>query len=643
MPRQGMTLFEIVISMALVATAFVVILSAIPIGLRLQEKSRFQLYASAKALDLITSFNTLPPRDARVSLSSVDGPWDAQGAYRPSVFDLEQRLGNQVNGLIPLPPDIARRIDSDDDEIQRLLATGAHLFYPSPKPTTGLSDVQTVAIPPSEARRLVVGIVGAAQDNQIPGFPNQAWPAYSAYPAPPDTGMGLGSLWAGIDPQLEIVNRTEFAEDATPVPWEGNGVAPHGSGSSAGAYWYSPSMRPVVEVVKERALRYMVLALWYAQQKSLPDNPWYTGARATRADVDALLEQTPNVRALQATAIRLLAHAGMVLTRHCSKAELDAGYLLPTYNFANAANGILPANVRVTTEMIANWHENCMDAAMAYASRLPYDWGIPRPYNRAIFSDAPLLQWDIWAPGNERFTGTILGSAKTAEQWKVLTPTPVLNGAVPGLPTLTMLASPAAATQRFNLTEAFQPSQRCRELVFWSVDWQSYEDFESASSAAVDASRYILNKPRRDNGQLLTWNERMRNSWKATQQGANIERPSFRNPERKLLFLKELPTLAPGASEPMGGKIFGEERLFNEWWDKVIPDIGNGDPKARTTYNGPGFTTGLTGGIFSGIYGADRNGNGSYDRGLRPAAQRLRATTIARFIVYDPRLPMLLR
>jgi hypothetical protein len=36
-----------------------------------------------------------------------------------------------------------------------------------------------------------------------------------------------------------------------------------------------------------------------------------------------------------------------------------------------------------------------------------------------------------------------------------------------------------------------------------------------------------------------------------------------------------------------------------------------------------------------GTYGADRNGNGRYDRGTVPKSVRLRATQVARFTIYD--------
>jgi hypothetical protein len=47
--------------------------------------------------------------------------------------------------------------------------------------------------------------------------------------------------------------------------------------------------------------------------------------------------------------------------------------------------------------------------------------------------------------------------------------------------------------------------------------------------------------------------------------------------------------------------------------------------------------------IFNGQHGADRNFNKLLDRGTVPPSVRLRATQVARFNVYDPRIPCLVR
>ena len=47
--------------------------------------------------------------------------------------------------------------------------------------------------------------------------------------------------------------------------------------------------------------------------------------------------------------------------------------------------------------------------------------------------------------------------------------------------------------------------------------------------------------------------------------------------------------------------------------------------------------------VFSGLHGADRNANGKLDRGPLPTSTRLYAVQVARFNVYDPRVPVVLR
>ena len=47
--------------------------------------------------------------------------------------------------------------------------------------------------------------------------------------------------------------------------------------------------------------------------------------------------------------------------------------------------------------------------------------------------------------------------------------------------------------------------------------------------------------------------------------------------------------------------------------------------------------------VFAGQFGADRNYNKKIDRGNVPPSVRLRASLVARFNYYDPRIPCLLR
>lgn len=129
-------------------------------------------------------------------------------------------------------------------------------------------------------------------------------------------------------------------------------------------------------------------------------------------------------------------------------------------------------------------------------------------------------------------------------------------------------------TARFNLTDPFHAAERCREVVFWAVDWMDYEDFETAADPPID-SRSLANT-----------------------------------------------SAAYGAKSSRGAEA---------------------SDNAASVYNVSslrGFTT------FAVQQPVDRNGNGrpsgasdrSYDTGNVKPTVRMRASSIARFVYYDGRL-----
>jgi hypothetical protein len=126
----------------------------------------------------------------------------------------------------------------------------------------------------------------------------------------------------------------------------------------------------------------------------------------------------------------------------------------------------------------------------------------------------------------------------------------------------------------FNLTKPFQPAERCRQLVFWAVDWKSYADAETAPSAPQDASRF----PYDSDG------------------GANYNGGAhkFHNPERFFTF---------------------------------------GDASRSTIVESASNKS-----VYLGLYGADRNGNKRLDVGPVPSSVRMRAVSVARFNFYNPRV-----
>ncbi|MBA3845509.1 MAG: hypothetical protein H0X45_02565, partial [Planctomycetes bacterium] len=135
-------------------------------------------------------------------------------------------------------------------------------------------------------------------------------------------------------------------------------------------------------------------------------------------------------------------------------------------------------------------------------------------------------------------------------------------------------------------------AERCRQVVFWAVDWQAYEDFETAPSARWDARLF----PADSRGKYVRFNA--------------LSNDGGGPPERQLAF-----------------------------WDSARTVLGTygANPGAFGFANNNGVNA-VRADSAVGQFGADRNGDGDLDRGPLPAALRLRASTIARFAFYDKRL-----
>jgi hypothetical protein len=303
---------------------------------------------------------------------------------------------------------------------------------------------------------------------------------------------------------------------------------------------------------------------------------------------------------------------------------------------------------RLNRQIIKNYTENAMKLGMRFAACYPYDWGSPRPLNRATMMDFPLLQYDMFDPGRitpniATFSGYSYGArpadgampAKSPEQWRIISAQPITNlGRSICYPSLNLTAlwpSISSTTpDHFTLARPFEVADRCRQFVFWAVDWQSYEDFETAPSAPVDASRYPKRSP---HGANLSGNAAKPNIAMNSASFADRHQFSARNPEKSMAFTVPSENEPTGSDLPLGGN------------DSMgSPDKGN-TPEAIA--------------IFSGQYGADRNFNGTrtetnaageinviygkLDRGNVPKSVRMRAVLIGRFNYYDPRLPMVMR
>ncbi len=215
--RHGFTLFEVAISTLIVVVVVLATVMSLPLGIRLQQEARHGLHAAAITLTLLDAahhpapvLDSARPR-ARIGTPTRDGLL-AAGVYGSAFAPDIERLASQLKLAIPLPSDIARRLDSDDDAIRRHLDAGGRLFYLDPTGVPYLNESASFPgfVPiddPSARQELVFAVLGAPQQNALFATPWDDQPRYAQYPFPPS---------AVRPPACASNARTDFGDEATP-------------------------------------------------------------------------------------------------------------------------------------------------------------------------------------------------------------------------------------------------------------------------------------------------------------------------------------------------------------------------------------------------------------------------------------------
>lgn len=191
--RRGMTLFEVAISMAILSVAVIATMLAIAGGSKAQTAARMQMYAAARAMQLIDAWAQQPFTASYQELEVSE-----LGQRGVSLIqDLEHRLLSSPTGgtyrgwggIRVVPPEIARRIDSPDDEIARILNEGGQLYYfPKSGIQVGgdLADNFTDELSlGSESHKLVFAVRGKPQQNAVHSHPLNIFPTVEYYAFPP--------------------------------------------------------------------------------------------------------------------------------------------------------------------------------------------------------------------------------------------------------------------------------------------------------------------------------------------------------------------------------------------------------------------------------------------------------------------------
>ena len=708
LPHQAaFTLFEIGISLIIIAFGVVTVMMTIPVGIKVQQISRMSLLASAKAMELVEGFSGRIGGE-RIAEFETPEPWETRPfSYSSTRWDMECRSSRWDAGMIPLPLDIAKRLDSDGDEIQNLLASGAYLYYADPKILPGVDPRFVNNEAPNEAMKLIFAVSGYAQNNAIPVFPWKAWPYRAAYPSPPlytalDRNKQMMPMPSGdptADPQqmstwssryLMGPGNPRYASDITNNPsgiygwnsWEGwcNGQAdpslPMNRDLTMDAVFqaavkYFDTLKtidlsseqrndPADLIIQPLRVGLTEAVVAFCKDKFNPgraiDKPteyeeYYSPPIATPSYRDLSKQFENNFRTLCQAAevlpgrsedpVKALLRAKIALRVQCMRfmAFASGTYYLKRVGAGETVPNLASFSIdskALSLDRLRYFHDCCVQAAAIYAASFPYDWGAPRPITRCIMMDEPLIEFDLFHSRSRPFAGT--SPSILAEMWKPVSAQAITSIGLPaffpgvlqynasGVASWDVNKSPFTKDTRaaghpfwgdanhFTLTRPFQAAERCRQLVFWSVDWQSYEDAETAPGAPLDASRVPYHGMHMQNLN----NHDSRYSSEFWSIDSVYDALHLRNPERNLQFTKDMSQVSTGKDLSGSDSIQGLSHGGS--------DVGLGNINVAV-----------------GAYGADRNHNYILDRGTLPRSVRQRAQTVGRFQFYDPRIPVTLR
>ncbi len=662
-----MTLFEVAISLVIMTVGILSCIMLFPAGIKAQQMAKMKLLAGAKAQEMVDSFVSSTTANPTIDVEAYN-PWDVPVTYRSLSWDLETRLSSHRFGIMPLPLEIARRLDSENDEIQTILDQGGYIYYSQPNAVSSMQETSLEAAPANENQTLIFAVTGYAQQDSLTIFPWKAWPYVGNYPSPPlhayrPTGGAENIFTSGLTGNFVFHYWTHWdfgdSTGVTPEELVDPRMVTVLQAYEDYEYGTSPTDQGPTEA---KCIAYIQAALAYCVAVGVPsyfydppvapDPTFMPGVGLQFTPIKEFEGWTSAQTAapaahLQVQAIRFLAHAAACITYYHRLNELGgqpsvagSGFPIPA---AATAIGASPA-VELTHDKLLYYHESCLNLAMLFASRFPYDFGAPRPIQRSIMMDHPLFEPDLFgAPlSGTHFNGNPLApGVSTAQHWRPIPGQPLKNpGASYSFPNrpLPAAGNPFWGDQaHFTLTRKFQPKERCRQIVFWSADWQSYQDFETAPSAPVDAGKYPIAAPLAG----VTFDQRL-----SAVSFRDEMMYAFRNPEKTLLFVHDMTgtiaTPPPAPSRVQTGTILSKK---NEVDILLTPNDANPHVPPDRIPSAPATPDQIATAkmIFTGQYGADRNFNYRLDRGPVPPSVRLRATQVARFNFYDGRVPAPIR
>jgi hypothetical protein len=732
--RSGFTLFEVSISLAIVSFSVISVIMLLPGGLKSQQMARYQIIASAKAMEMVEAFNATHNAIPTVEVEA-DQPWNVHINNKVWQPDMESKISTFRFGTYPVPLDIARRLDSEGNEIQNILNEGGYIYYSQPVTSAGIQENGfPSSTQPNETQKLVIGIVGYPQNNALQVLPQKSWPYYAVYPSPPVqvltkvkptniSGVPVTSdnsghtfeyklwdsnstyLWEAMDVEGAAKTFPYSLPAASPLSVSGiptlNEITKHyhaymtyledKSGPDRKSFRNNDNtpITPVDPTLKRFAEAYAQSVISWCAEYAEADVPfpasghdYWQGKKLVelpsplpiKSDPGDILVNVPNIDfpAKSKRNIPAVNNTPAVNNDHLVVLGCRMmGHVGPIMLAVGTTTLPVSSAVSVTFDQhtVGIMHDNALRLGNFFAAAYPYNWGAPRNMQRAIMMDFPLIEYDLTVnpyngprlyrdssrrdnyrtdpysslvnvsdtPNDPSFFGNIAGtsgpSAIKAVKWRPTMPHLLKNGGV-GMSYYvsanhasrtasdaywkTIFTSPTNST----LTAQFSAAERCRQIVFWAVDWKSYEDCETAPSAPVDAGRYMKSAPKPG----ISFLKLKSNTW------LDHHQFSIRNPEKMIVFISDMTGYPTGTATPPGRIPPGTHGLDTP--PGLKQGVNTNDQDMEDTEQMRRFV---------GFYGADRNGNQQLDRGNVPKSVRLKATLVGRFNFYDRRVPAMIR
>lgn len=704
--RHAITLVEVVASVSIIGFAVAAVFLAFGTGLRMQEETRAKLLASTIAMKFFDDFANMYPgghHKAVEARSLVEN-----GELHTTRMEAERIMSDWQSGCGSVPRTIASRLDSDDDEIGRLLRAGGNLHFlisghgrvtaGASNASAGFSEIGETRLP-RETSRLVFAIIGHDQANSLFNHPILAWPYYLNYPHPPSAyvrDVWIRENWPGrveferfwkyctgtwneTDPDFctaiaEPVNG-QYYDKLNRFHADTIAVADFGASRA--------EMRKQVEILMDLA-QDVQAAVWPAGliDSSLSatitaqvDAAVPLNATGRRRQLVALPPALPNPDAMANGWCDLTGDAAIAAYPRPWQVQAASfvawAALLRTSTVLDGGPGLTPGPESASAEQerfFGEAHRRALMWACRYAAASPYDWGAPRPWNRMLGWDHPLLEWDLFplkirssgSPGDPEVPN--FATTATYAHFQGNATYPTANAAAGGRDSLFFMGTAADLDRQFKVVSpvprwlTFDPaapaSTAPRSLAVGSPAWADFMPTSLGMPQGIHnhagpfswgtrysakylprAVQYIRDGLGGNPGTLMdSWGTNARSTLCAPFQAAErtrelvfwyVDWQGYQDWERGTSSNADAAsaTLSTRGDQIYRGRGGIELGMTSPtYWDPTDPAC-------------PGY---------AGPRDIDRDGV-SGESGPVPPSVRLRARTIARYPIYDPRLLMALR